>query len=105
MGSISQRVRRSRKLTIGLTSPPCSHCSPGPRRRASSARSPWRAERSPASPATIVVDRRGDTIYELGGESLSHLQCVTWQCLKQFPPVEVRGYGAGSPSSAGSREG
>ena len=41
-------------------------------------------------PVTIVVDRRGDTIYELGGESLRHLECVTSQCLKLWPPVEVR---------------
>jgi predicted lipoprotein with Yx(FWY)xxD motif len=41
-------------------------------------------------PTTIVVDRRGDTVYELGGESLSRLQCITAQCLKQWPPVLVR---------------
>lgn len=41
-------------------------------------------------PTTIVVDRRGDTVYELSGESLSHLECVTSQCLKLWPPVEVR---------------
>ena len=41
-------------------------------------------------PATIVVDRRGDTVYELSGESLAHLRCVTQSCLKQFPPVLVR---------------
>jgi predicted lipoprotein with Yx(FWY)xxD motif len=41
-------------------------------------------------PAKIVADRRGDTVYELSGESLTHLQCVTATCLKQFPPVLVR---------------
>src|ERR1700729_3925684 len=30
-------------------------------------------------PSKIVVDRRGDTIYELGGESLAHLKCVNWK--------------------------
>src|ERR1700742_4617571 len=41
-------------------------------------------------PTKIVVDRRGDTVYELSGESLAHLQCVTAACLKQFSPVLVR---------------
>jgi predicted lipoprotein with Yx(FWY)xxD motif len=39
---------------------------------------------------SIVVDRRGDTVYELGGESLSRLQCVNWTCLKTWQPVLVR---------------
>lgn len=38
----------------------------------------------------IVVDRQGDTIYELGSESLGHLQCVTRSCLTEFPPVLTR---------------
>jgi predicted lipoprotein with Yx(FWY)xxD motif len=50
---------------------------------------------------TIVVDRRGDTIYELSGESLAHLQCVTRQCLKLWPPVEVRSAGVRPPKAAG----
>jgi predicted lipoprotein with Yx(FWY)xxD motif len=41
-------------------------------------------------PTKIVVDRRGDTVYELSGESLAHLQCITSTCLKQFSPVLVR---------------
>jgi len=52
-------------------------------------------------PTTIVVDRRGDTIYELSGESLSHLQCVTASCLKQFVPVLVRSAGVKVPVAAG----
>jgi predicted lipoprotein with Yx(FWY)xxD motif len=49
----------------------------------------------------IVVDRRGDTVYELSGESLSHLQCVTAACLKQFTPVLVRSADVKIPVSAG----
>jgi predicted lipoprotein with Yx(FWY)xxD motif len=52
-------------------------------------------------PSTIVVDHRGDTIYELSGESLSHLQCETAQCLKLWPPVEVRSAGVRPPTAAG----
>jgi predicted lipoprotein with Yx(FWY)xxD motif len=50
-------------------------------------------------PMTIVVDRRGDSIYELGGESLGHLKCVTSQCLKVWPPVEVRSAGVRVPKA------
>ncbi len=49
---------------------------------------------------TIVVDRRGDTIYELSGESLGHLQCITRQCLNAWPPVEVRSASVKVPTSA-----
>jgi predicted lipoprotein with Yx(FWY)xxD motif len=52
-------------------------------------------------PTTIVVDRRGDTVYELGGESLSRLQCVTAQCLKQWPPVLVRSANVKVPVASG----
>jgi predicted lipoprotein with Yx(FWY)xxD motif len=52
-------------------------------------------------PAKIVVDRRGDTVYELSGESLSRLRCVTATCLKQFPPVLVRSAAVKVPASAG----
>jgi predicted lipoprotein with Yx(FWY)xxD motif len=52
-------------------------------------------------PAKIVVDRRGDTVYELSGESLSRLKCVTATCLKQFPPVLVRSAAVKVPASAG----
>jgi predicted lipoprotein with Yx(FWY)xxD motif len=38
---------------------------------------------------TIVVDGRGVTVYQLGGESLAHLQCVTRQCLNLWPPLKV----------------
>jgi len=50
---------------------------------------------------SIVVDRRGDAIYELSGESLSRLQCVTSVCLKTWPPVEVRSAGIKPPQTAG----
>ena len=50
---------------------------------------------------TIVVDRRGDTIYELGGESLGKLKCVSSQCLKFWPPVEVRSPNVRPPKAAG----
>jgi predicted lipoprotein with Yx(FWY)xxD motif len=52
-------------------------------------------------PAKIVVDRRGDTVYELGGESLARLQCVSAACLKQFPPVLVRSAAVKVPVAAG----
>jgi predicted lipoprotein with Yx(FWY)xxD motif len=52
-------------------------------------------------PANIVVDRRGDTVYELSGESLAHLQCVTFTCLKAFSPVVVRSASAKVPAAAG----
>ena len=52
-------------------------------------------------PATVVVDRRGDTVYELSGESLGHLQCVTSACLKQFSPVLVRSASVKVPVAAG----
>jgi predicted lipoprotein with Yx(FWY)xxD motif len=52
-------------------------------------------------PATIVVDRRGDTVYELSGESLAHLQCVTSACLKQFTPVLVRSASVQVPIARG----
>lgn len=38
---------------------------------------------------TIVVDGRGVTVYELGGESLAHLQCVNRACFNVWPPVKV----------------
>lgn len=50
---------------------------------------------------TIVVDRRGDTVYELSGESLGRLQCVTRQCLSAWPPVQTRGQSVKVPKSAG----
>jgi predicted lipoprotein with Yx(FWY)xxD motif len=60
------------------------------------------AQRTIAGKATkIVVDRRGDTVYELSGESLGHLQCVTAACLKQFTPVLVRSADVKIPVSAG----
>jgi predicted lipoprotein with Yx(FWY)xxD motif len=49
----------------------------------------------------IVVDRSGTTVYELGGESLAHLQCTTHTCIKLFPPVTVRSAAARPPKSAG----
>jgi predicted lipoprotein with Yx(FWY)xxD motif len=50
---------------------------------------------------SIVVDRRGDAVYELGGESLGNLKCVTAQCLKVWPPVLVRSAGVRVPLGAG----
>jgi predicted lipoprotein with Yx(FWY)xxD motif len=50
---------------------------------------------------SIVVDRRGDTVYELGGESLQNLKCVTTQCLKIWTPVLVRSAGVNVPLHAG----
>jgi predicted lipoprotein with Yx(FWY)xxD motif len=38
---------------------------------------------------TIVVDGRGVAVYELGGESLAHLQCTMRACLAQWPALEV----------------
>jgi len=43
---------------------------------------------------TIVVDNRGATVYELGGESLKHLQCVTRACFSIWPPVKVSSPGS-----------
>jgi hypothetical protein len=37
----------------------------------------------------------------LTGESLAHLQCVTRQCLKLWPPVEVRSAAVRPPKAAG----
>ena len=51
--------------------------------------------------ASIVVDRRGDAVYELGGESLGKLKCVTAQCLKIWTPVRVRSPGFRVPVAAG----
>jgi predicted lipoprotein with Yx(FWY)xxD motif len=50
---------------------------------------------------SIVVDRRGDTVYELGGESLSNLQCVSLSCLKTFQPVLVRSATTKVPVASG----
>jgi predicted lipoprotein with Yx(FWY)xxD motif len=38
---------------------------------------------------TIVVDGRGVTVYELGGESAARLKCLTRQCLNTWPPMKV----------------
>jgi predicted lipoprotein with Yx(FWY)xxD motif len=37
----------------------------------------------------IVVDGRGVTVYELGGESLAKLKCVTRKCFNVWPPAKV----------------
>ncbi len=47
------------------------------------------------------MDRRGDTVYELGGESLSNLQCVSLSCLKTFQPVLVRSATTKVPVASG----
>ena len=41
------------------------------------------------TPKTIVVDGRGVTVYELGGESLAHLECVTRACFNVWQPLKV----------------
>jgi predicted lipoprotein with Yx(FWY)xxD motif len=38
---------------------------------------------------TIVVDNRGVSVYELGGESLAKLECQTRACFTTWPPVKV----------------
>ena len=50
---------------------------------------------------SIVVDRRGDAVYELGGESLGNLKCVTPGCLAVWTPVRVRSAGVKVPVAAG----
>jgi predicted lipoprotein with Yx(FWY)xxD motif len=50
---------------------------------------------------TIVVDRRGDTVYALGGESLARLKCISAQCLKVWQPVQVRSATAKVPQASG----
>jgi predicted lipoprotein with Yx(FWY)xxD motif len=40
-------------------------------------------------PATIVVDNRGVTVYELGGESLAKLECKTRACFNIWQPLKV----------------
>jgi predicted lipoprotein with Yx(FWY)xxD motif len=50
---------------------------------------------------SIVVDRRGDTVYELGGESVANLRCVNWTCLKTFSPVLVRSASTKVPVATG----
>ncbi len=37
----------------------------------------------------IVVDGRGVTVYELGGESLARLECVTPACFSFWQPLKV----------------
>jgi predicted lipoprotein with Yx(FWY)xxD motif len=39
---------------------------------------------------TIVVDNHGVTVYELGGESLAKLECISKACFAIWPPVEVK---------------
>ena len=38
---------------------------------------------------SIVVDGRGATVYELGGESLAHLTCYNKTCFNIWIPVKV----------------
>jgi predicted lipoprotein with Yx(FWY)xxD motif len=38
---------------------------------------------------TIVVDQAGVIVYELGGESLAKLECVTKACFALWPPLKV----------------
>jgi predicted lipoprotein with Yx(FWY)xxD motif len=39
---------------------------------------------------SVVVTGAGQTVYELGGESLAKLKCLTAVCLKTWVPVTVR---------------
>jgi predicted lipoprotein with Yx(FWY)xxD motif len=55
---------------------------------------------------TIVVDNRGVTVYELGGESAGKLLCDTNGCLKDWIPVRTSGakalpIGKGVPGPSG----
>jgi predicted lipoprotein with Yx(FWY)xxD motif len=50
---------------------------------------------------TIVVDNRGVTVYELGGESLAHLECITRTCFSVWPPLTVSSSSARVTKSAG----
>jgi predicted lipoprotein with Yx(FWY)xxD motif len=38
---------------------------------------------------TVVVDNRGVTVYEVGGESLAKLECETRACLNVWIPLSV----------------
>lgn len=53
------------------------------------------------NPMTIVVDGRGVTAYELGGESLAHLKCINRQCLNVWPPLKVNSATARPRTAAG----
>jgi predicted lipoprotein with Yx(FWY)xxD motif len=55
---------------------------------------------------TIVVDNRGVTVYELGGESAGNLMCESSACLKVWIPVRTSGakslpIGKGVPGPSG----
>ena len=50
---------------------------------------------------TIVVDNRGVTVYELGGESLAHLECINGTCFNVWPPLRVNSANARVTKSAG----
>ena len=52
-------------------------------------------------PVKIVVDNRSVTVYELGGESLAHLQCVNTACFKIWPPLKVSSASAKVRKAAG----
>jgi predicted lipoprotein with Yx(FWY)xxD motif len=95
------RTRRARTLTLGIA------CTAAFAILASTAvagvvSSLGIAQRAIAGkPTKIVVDRRGDTVYELSGESLARLKCVTATCLKQFQPVLVRSAAVKVPTAGG----
>jgi hypothetical protein len=38
---------------------------------------------------SVVVDNRSVTVYEVGGESLAKLECITHACLKTWVPLSV----------------
>ena len=50
---------------------------------------------------TIVVDNRGVTVYELGGESLAHLECINRTCFNLWLPLKVNSANARVTNSAG----
>lgn len=47
------------------------------------------AARNASQHATIVVDGRGLTLYELSPETSKHLLCTSSQCLQFWPPATV----------------
>lgn len=96
-----KKLQRSRKLVIGITCTAVFALLAGTATAGIVSSLGVASRTVSGKPSKIVVDRRGDTIYELSGESLAHLQCVNWKCLKQFPPVEVRGYNAKVPVAPG----
>jgi predicted lipoprotein with Yx(FWY)xxD motif len=49
----------------------------------------------------IVVDGRGVTVYELGGESLARLECITRTCFSVWQPLKAPSAGTKVTMGAG----